>query len=412
MMNILIEEFSPLFLTVDRVGPFQERMEEFDFTDANDEPCNAYLMISKNGRGKTTVMEMLAAMMNMLGKIECPALGFEAFDREQGRAQWDIRVTVNRGGRKETLILSLVAGFMGEEVSLKLWGESDVKKYGATRWCQFGFVRNAFGRYSMVGRTDEWVQDFNILIETSIGARLSGFESDELTLPTLIYFSAYRNIIRMPTEDRAIVAPRDWNYRPVHIFDVEGREWRDSLDNLLVWLKWMDDGRFEAAVTAINERVFKVGDMRLFAGKKLKGVRKEPPEAIVEVEGMEHRLDRLSSGEKSLVQLYLRLGAHMTRNTILLIDEPEVHLHRNWQYEALFTLLNVAKSHFPNVSVFMATHSERMMKAFALNIVEENLRKGAYIIETAEEEERAEAIARAASAKELASNRDQATGED
>ena len=173
----------------------------------------------------------------------------------------------------------------------------------------------------------------------------------------------------------------------------------------------MDDGRFEKAVAAINERVFKVGDKKLFAGKKLKGVRKEPPEAIIEVERLEHRLDRLSSGEKSLVQLYLRLGAHMTRNTVLLIDEPEVHLHRNWQYETLFTLLNLAKSHFPNVNVYMATHSERMMKAFALNIIEENLRKGAYIIETAEEEDRAEAIAKEAVAKELSRDAVQAVGE-
>lgn len=402
MMNILIDEFSPLFLTVDRVGPFQERMEEFDFTDSDDEPCNVYLMISKNGRGKTTVMEMLAAMMGMLGKTECSTFEFEPFDRENGRAQWDIRVTINRGGRKETAILSLVSGFMGEEVSLKLWGESDLKKYGATRWCRFGFVRNAFGRYIEVGRGDDWVQDFNILIESAIGAGLSGFESGELTFPTLIYFSAYRNIVRMPSADRAIVAPRDWNYRPVHFFDVEGRDWQDSLDNLLVWLKWMDDGRFETAVDAINQRVFKVGDKKLFAGKRLKGVRKEPPEAIVEASGQEHRLDRLSSGEKSLVQLYLRLGAHMTRNSILLIDEPEVHLHRNWQYETLYTLMNLAKEHFPNVSIFMATHSERMMKAFALNISEKNLRKGAYIIETAEEEERAVAVAREAAEKELA----------
>jgi len=411
MMNILIEEFSPLFLTIDRVGPFQERMEEFDFTDANDEPCNVYLMISKNGRGKTTVMEMMAAMMNMLGKTECSSLDFESFDREQGRAQWDVRVTVNRGGAKETVILSLVAGFMGEEVSLKLWGDSDLKKYGATHWYRFGFVRNAYGRYSMVGRADEWVQNFNILIETSIGARLSGFESDELTFPTLIFFSAYRNIIRMPTENRAIVAPRDWNYRPVHIFDVEGREWQDSLDNLLVWLKWMDDGRFESAVLAVNERVFKVGDKKLYAGKHLKGVRKEPPEAIIESGGLEHRLDRLSSGEKSLVQLYLRLGAHMTRNTILLIDEPEVHLHRNWQYETLFTLMNLAKEHFPNVSVFMATHSERMMKAFAHNQIEKNLRKGVFIIETAEEEERARTIAREATEQEMSRANTQKAGE-
>lgn len=400
MMNILIDEFAPLFLTIDRVGPFQERMEEFDFTDSNDEPCNVYLMISKNGRGKTTVMEILAAMMGMLGKTECSTLGFESFDREPGRAQWDVRLIINRGGRKETVILSLMAGFMGEEVSLKLWGESDLKKYGATRWCRFGFVRNAFGRYTMVGRGDDWVQDFNALIASAVGAGLTGFESDELTFPTLIYFSAYRNIVRMPPEDRAIVAPRDWNYHPVHFFDVEGRDWQDSLDNLLVWLKWMDDRRFDAAVETINKRVFKVGDKKMFAGKRLKGVRKEPPEAIVEAGSQEHRLDRLSSGEKSLVQLYLRLGAHMTRNTILLIDEPEVHLHRNWQYETLFTLMNLAKDHFPNVSIFMATHSERMMKAFALNIAEENLRKGAYIIETVEEEERAASIAKAAEQQE------------
>ena len=397
MTNVLVEEFAPLFLTVDRVGPFQARLEEFDFTDSNDEPCNIYLMVSKNGRGKTTVMEMLATMMGMLGKtdndLQATGLGFEPFDREAGRAQWDVRLTLNQDGHRETVVLSLLAGTMGEETTLKLWGESELKKYGATRWHRFGFVRNSFGRYSMVGRHDSWVMDFNALIQAAVGARLTGFESDDLSYPTLIYFSAYRNIIPIQTQERAIVAPFDWNYRPVHVFDVEGRDWRDSLDNLLVWLKWLDDGRFEKAVDTINERVFKVSDERLSSGKRLKGVRKEPPEAIIESEGQEHRLDRLSSGEKSLVQLYLRLGAHMTRNTILLIDEPEVHLHRNWQYETLYTLTKLAKDHFPNVCVFMASHSERMMKAFGHNITEENLRKGAYIIETAEEEEKALKIA-------------------
>lgn len=394
MANILVDEFAPLFLTVDRVGPFQERMEEFDFTDSNDDPCNIYLMVSKNGRGKTTVMEMLAAMMRMLGQKSESTLeltggfGFEPFDREAGRAQWDVRLTLNQDGHRETVVLSLLAGTMGEETTLKLWGESELKKYGASRWHRFGFVRNNFGRYSMVGRHDDWVMNFNAMIEAAMGARLAGFESDDLTYPTLIYFSAYRNIIPIHTQERAIVAPHDWNYRPVHVFDVEGRDWRDSLDNLLVWLKWLDDERFEKAVGTINERVFKVGDGRLSSGKKLKGVRKEPPEAIIEVEGKEHRLDRLSSGEKSLVQLYLRLGAHMTRNTILLVDEPEVHLHRNWQYETLYTFMKLAKDHFPNVCVVMASHSERMMKAFGHDIAEENLRKGAYIIETAEEESR------------------------
>ena len=68
-------------------------------------------------------------------------------------------------------------------------------------------------------------------------------------------------------------------------------------------------------------------------------------------------------------------------------------MHRNLQYETLFELFRLVKKNYPHVSVFMATHSERLMKAFALEQVEENLIKGAYIIETAEEEARADAIA-------------------
>ncbi len=348
-------------------------------------------------------MEMLAAMMGMLGKMEAEiqasGLGFESFDRENGRAQWDVRVTLNQDGHRETVVLSLLAGARGEEHSLKLWGESELKKFGAIHWHRFGFVRNVFGKFSMIGRRDSWVTDFNSLLQGAVGTRLTGFESDDLTYPTLIYFSAYRNILPVQSKERAIVEPRDWNYRPVHIFGAEGADWQDSLDSLLVWLKWLDDGRFEKVVDAVNERVFNSTDKRHSSGKRLKGVRKEPPEAIIQAAGQEHRFDRLSSGEKSLVQLYLRLGLHMTHNTILLVDEPEVHLHRNWQYETLFTLMKLAKANFPNVSVIMATHSERMMKGFAHNIVEQNLRKGAYIIETVEEEVRAQAIAAEARAE-------------
>ena len=385
--QVLIEEFSPLFLSVDRLGPFQERMEQFDFTDTHNEPCTFYLMASKNGRGKTTIMEILATMMSMLGKEELSTFDYEPFDKEDGRAQWDVRVTLSEGGRRETVVLSLIAGVIGEEVALKPWGESDLASVSAIRWHRFGFRRNPFRRFEMIGSHDDWVLNFNAFINAAMGARLGAFEDNSLALPTLIYFSAYRNIIPLSDAERAIVAPRDWNYRPVHVFDIEGRDWRDSLDNLLVWLKWLDDGRFEKAVEIVNTRVFGEG-----SEKKLKGVRKEPPEAIFENNGSEHGLYKLSSGEKSLVQLWLRVGAHMTRNTILLIDEPEVHLHRNWVYETLFNLTQLAKDHFPTLTVVIATHSERMMKAFGFEIEEENLRKGGYIIETPEEEEKAQLI--------------------
>lgn len=386
----LIHNFAPIYLTVDRIGPFQERVEEFDLTDAEDQPCNFYLFVSKNGRGKTTIFELLVALMNMLGREELSSFGFEPLDHEGGRAQLDIRIDYGEPGYStKSVVFSLIAGDIGEEYSLKTWGGEDLRRVGAGEWQRLGFRRTAAGRLVPL-RTSDWAKDFNALIAGGIDKPLNEFGGDPLTYPTLIYFSAYRNIERVPDGERSIIAPRDWNYRPVQVFDVEGRSWRDSLDNLLVWLKWLDDKRFDQALKAVNDHVFAE------KGKFLKGVRKDPPEGIVVNEGHEHRLDRLSSGEKSLVQLYLRLGAHMTFNTLLLIDEPEVHLHRNWQYGVLFSLMNMAKQTFPKLTVYLATHSERMMKAFAHNVEEKGLRKGGFIIETPDEENRAEQIAREA----------------
>jgi hypothetical protein len=200
------------------------------------------------------------------------------------------------------------------------------------------------------------------------------FEDDPLTLPTLLCFSAYRDIARVTEGDRGIMQPGSWGYRPIQRFGQESRGWKDSLDNMLVWLSWLDDGRYEQAIQTINERVF--------AGKTkfLRGVRKDPPQAIVDNGGHRHRLDRLSSGEKSLVQIYLRAGVHMTRSTILLIDEMDIHLHSKWQHRLLNVLKQMAKEH-PGLTIIASSHARELIPAFGHDISEEGLRKGGEIIE-------------------------------
>ena len=180
--NILIEEFAPIRLTLDRIGPFQSRLEEFDFTDAEDEPCNLFLMVSKNGRGKTTVLELLVAMMSMLGQTELNEFGFEDLDHGSGRAQWDIRVKLNRNGRKETALLSLLAGRLGEDTTLKVWSESDLKRIGASVWQRGGFRRLASGRMEAIGISNEWIKDFKALISYGIGERQQIFEGSNYVI--------------------------------------------------------------------------------------------------------------------------------------------------------------------------------------------------------------------------------------
>lgn len=341
------------------------------------EPCNFYLFVSQSGYGKTSLLELMAAMMGMLGQTDPQPLAYRPLDSEGGRAQWDIRMRVTHEGERKTVILSLLAGRLGEDVALRVWGEEELARLSASSWHRLGQRLNEVGRTQSIGRSDALVQDLHAAVQAGYRSSVGAFEAPTLTLPTLLYFSAYRDILSIPIHERAIIEPDDWGYAPVHRFDKEGGRWRASLDNLLVWMKWLDDGRFERARDLINERVFAGTD------KYLKDVRRQPPEAIVATgdgaEG-EHTLDRLSSSEKSLIQLFLRIGAHMTQNTVLAIDELDVHLHPKWQHRLLMQLKRLIRDN-PGMTIIATTHSADILKAFAFEIMEPGLRKGGYIIE-------------------------------
>jgi predicted ATP-dependent endonuclease of OLD family len=85
--------------------------------------------------------------------------------------------------------------------------------------------------------------------------------------------------------------------------------------------------------------------------------------------------------EKSLVQLLLRIGAHTTLNTLILIDELDAHLHSIWQHGLLQLLKQLIKE-YPGVTVIASTHSREILGAFPMDIPEEGIRKGGDVIRT------------------------------
>ncbi len=368
-----ITGFRPLFLTVEGIGPFQEDPYQLDFTDAEDDPCNMYLLVSENGRGKSSFLELMSCLMGMLDSSAHEQMGFEDLDRGLGRAQWDLLLDVHQDGVKDRVVLSLAAG-KGEPWSLRSWNRDRLGRHSASERLRYGFQRHASGRWEEFGTGSELVQDLLAQVRGLGNAVPEGFEADTLNLPTLLHFSAYRDIARVVALDRGVMKPTGWGYQPVHYFGRESEGWKSSLDNLLVYLSWLDDDRFEVALKTINERVFAGGS------KFLKGVRKDTLEAEVISNGSRHRLDRLSSGEKSLVQLYLRIGTHMTRHTILLVDEMDVHLHSKWQHRTLKIFKALAKQH-EGLSIIATTHARELIPAFAHEIPEQGLRKGGHIIE-------------------------------
>jgi ABC-type lipoprotein export system ATPase subunit len=366
-----IYAFQPLYLTVENIGPFRGLPYQVDFTDANHHPCNFFLLMSKNGQGKTTLLEIMRLLMQLIGEAQPKQFGHEDLDNAKGRVQWDIRVQLESQGQKHSIVLSLLAGDF-ETGYLKHWTAADIKQYKSNAWHQFGYTQH-LGKLIPLKKIDNLINELLENVRANLSTSPDGFHSPHLSLPTLLYFSAYRNIERINHHERTITKPKWWTYSPVHDITVDGGTWHNSLDNLLVWLKWLDDGRFERAQTLINERVFKDNS------KFIKDIRRDPPEAIVINDGHQHRLDQLSSGEKNLVQLFLRISTHLTNNTLILIDDLEGHLHSIWQHSLLQLLKELLTEH-PGVTIIASTHSREILEAFPMDIPEQGIRKGGEII--------------------------------
>lgn len=104
-------------------------------------------------------------------------------------------------------------------------------------------------------------------------------------------------------------------------------------------------GRIEILLTVLN---------RKFANKKVT-VSRESGLAIVGLDGKPIPITALSSGEQHELVLLYDLLFKVKRNTLVLIDEPELSLHISWQKNFMNDLLEIIKlAHF---DVLMATHS-------------------------------------------------------
>lgn len=67
-------------------------------------------------------------------------------------------------------------------------------------------------------------------------------------------------------------------------------------------------------------------------------------------------LNDASSGERSLLLLICSIASQITNDSLILIDEPEISLHPEWQ-ETFIELIHNAFSHYKRCHFIIATHS-------------------------------------------------------
>ena len=185
-------------------------------------------------------------------------------------------------------------------------------------------------------------------------------EKGEIDFHNCLYFPSEERELR-PKRVGQIVAepPRyQWTYR----FS-DSQRWEGSLESFLVAMHTRDlmaqrddageEGEFPRFVRVIN---------RFLEHKRLIGVDRHT--FRVEVEGENRQrfsFDALSSGEKQIVLMLGEIQRRIRRGSVLLIDEPEIHLHPRWQRLLVRALTDLCSEY--DAQMILTTHSQEIANA-------------------------------------------------
>lgn len=373
MMDVQVADWKLLQLTVEGVGPFQNEPQTFSFAgeptddDPDPGPSNLFMLLAKNGYGKTTLLECIYGLFGLMAD---PAVGRFAAPGHRGRAQLDVRATWTVDGRTQTVVLSIWTGI---ERPLVVWSSDDLDAAQASVWARLGLESTHSG-VLLADDTDTLGRRLYGAILEARGTAPGALFGNDQDMPTVLFFPAERRLTR-PEDTRRVERPDGFVYQPAHCFASDGPEWGTTIDNLLVWLQWLDDGRLDELLEFVNARLFEEESR-----KTVRVPQRQVLLTYVSTLTGDHPLTDLSHGERALLQLYVRIACNMTSNTVVLIDEVEMHLHSNWMFRMLEGLKSLLRD-IPTLSIVFTTHNRELIRLFDHQLKEEGLVKGGYLIE-------------------------------
>jgi energy-coupling factor transporter ATP-binding protein EcfA2 len=290
-----------------------------------------------NGSGKTTLLEFL------VGTLEELSLVLDG--REFSELPIEIRAEEAR------IDFQMTTPFMENEQFCYLIGRKsfiDENSQGIWYGFQYDPSRPSFGLFRS-RTTGEYVPRLDQII-------LTADSKYTFPKPSVVYF---------PSEGRNLVIPETTykmlgNLTPLGKFVQRWQrptDWKDSLPARLYALRWEDlnakeEGRPEDAT---HFRSYQLAFDRFFEGRKrLKWTPKG--ELVVETKGGDiHDLSELSSGEKQVILFTGELLHRWRPGSLILIDEPELHLHEYYQTKLWESLVDWQKER--GGQVILATQS-------------------------------------------------------
>lgn len=265
----------------------------------------AVLVGGINGSGKTTLLEAIFGVMSFM-------IGWEASEDTPGRAL----EVLPRGG---------------EHVELQLdTGEAGVQ--GVTVYST-GFDISMLKDGSVaieMPRLDESEARLFVSARTQDARRRLAGVCRRTDGPSLLYFPTDRAV---PIPSTRFKRPGSSEAResPIYRYSAPA-EWEQSVEAVLYDARWRDLNAKEQGdpASAVNFKAYEdalsefFGDTKRFVWDR---------NGVLHVEtkhGDRHPLSSLSSGEKQVLLFVAELFRRWTPGSLVLLDEPELHLHESW----------------------------------------------------------------------------------
>jgi predicted ATPase len=178
--------------------------------------------------------------------------------------------------------------------------------------------------------------------------------------PNFLYFPSERR--ELQTKRKGQVVAESDGYEWVYHFS-DSTRWEGSMESYLVALDYQDlmaqrEGRSDAdrftnLVQIVN---------RFLQGKRIAGVQRTSFRVLIRSDdGQEFSIDSLSSGEKQILLMLVEIQRRIRQGSIVLIDEPEIHLHPRWQRLVVRALSDLCNTY--NAQLIMTTHSQEIADA-------------------------------------------------
>ncbi len=278
-----------------------------DFVDhATGKPRQRTVIAGSNGTGKTTILEMICDFLDLM------------YREARARKPW--QRTLEQGHANITL-----ADLPLQRQPLTLALDKD------------GFT------------LPDVVEHLSAIREAVAGER---------DYPNCVYFPSEGRELQSKAKGQIIDEPRDYQW--VYRFN-DSAKWEGSLESFLVAMDYRDlmaqrEGRagdeFSRFTKVINS---------FLQDKQIRGVDDKFRIRVEAANGQQFGLEALSSGEKQIVLLLGEIQRRLRPGGLLLIDEPEIHLHPRWQRLLVRALTDLCVEY--DAQMILTTHSEEIAGA-------------------------------------------------